>query len=218
MQTAMESWNRRYLRSESDQPAQSPPGTNPVFARLLGERIILLGSEVKDDNSNEICAALLLLAAQSRERDIALYINSPGGSVSAGMAIYDTMQFVSCDVSTVAMGLAGSMGQFLLSAGTRGKRYALPHARIMMHQPSGGMGGSATDVRIQAEQMMLVKRQLAELTAAHTGQTVEQIEADADRDRWFTAEQAREYGLIDRVMNRSELPTSESPRVGANTH
>jgi len=189
----------------SQQPEQLPSSTNPVFTRLLGERIIMLGSEVRDDNANEICAALLLLAAQSSDKDISLYINSPGGSVTAGMAIYDTMQFVNCEISTVAMGMAASMGQFLLSAGTRGKRYALPHARIMMHQPSGGMGGSATDIKIQAEQMMLIKRQLAELTAEQTGQSVEQIEEDSDRDRWFTADQAEQYGLIDRVMTRSEL-------------
>ena len=201
------SFGDRTIRAETA-PAEAQSAGNQVFTRLLGERIILLGAEVKDDNANEICSALLLLAAQSPVKDISLYINSPGGSVSAGMAIYDTMQFVSCDVSTVAMGLAGSMGQFLLSAGTRGKRYALPHARIMMHQPSGGMGGSATDIRIQAEQIMLMKRQLAELTAEHTGQSVEQIEADSDRDRWFTAEQAREYGLIDRVMSRAELQTN----------
>ncbi len=190
----------------SQQPDGPSFSDRLVFTRLLGERIILLGSEVRDDNANEICAALLLLAAQSTD-DISLYINSPGGSVTAGMAVYDTMEFISCDVSTVAMGLAGSMGQFLLSAGTPGKRYALPHARILMHQPSGGVGGSATDIRIQADQMMMVKRQLAELTAQHTGQTVEQIEADSDRDRWFTAEEAREYGLVDRVMSRSELRT-----------
>jgi ATP-dependent Clp protease protease subunit len=189
----------------SQQPEPPTSSTNPVFTRLLNERIILLGSEVRDDNANEICAALLLLAAQSPDRDISLYINSPGGSVTAGMAIYDTMQFVNCDITTVAMGMAASMGQFLLSAGTPGKRYALPHARIMMHQPSGGMGGSATDIKIQAEQMMLIKRQLAELTAKQTGQSVEQIEEDSDRDRWFTADQAQEYGLIDRVMTRSEL-------------
>jgi ATP-dependent Clp protease protease subunit len=191
---------------ESPSPESSSPAVNQVFNKLLGERIILLGAEVRDDNANEICSALLLLAAQSSDRDISLYINSPGGSVSAGMAIYDTMQFVECDVSTVVMGLAASMGQFLLSAGTPGKRFALPHARIMMHQPSGGIGGSATDIRIQAEQMLLMKRQLAELTAEHTGQPVEQIEADSDRDRWFTAEQAQEYGLVDRVMSRAELP------------
>ena len=188
----------------SQQPETTTSTTNPVFTRLLGERIILLGAEVKDDNANEICAALLLLAAQSPD-DISLYINSPGGSVTAGMAIYDTMQFVNCDITTVAMGMAASMGQFLLSSGTRGKRYALPHARIMMHQPSGGMGGSASDIKIQAEQLMLMKRQLAELTAKQTGQTVEQVEADSDRDRWFTADQAQAYGLIDRVMSRSEI-------------
>ena len=195
----------------SQTPEHPASSINPVFTRLLGERIVLLGSEVRDDNANEICAALLLLAAQSDD-DISLYINSPGGSVTAGMAIYDTMQFVNCDISTVAMGMAASMGQFLVSAGTRGKRYALPHARIMMHQPSGGMGGSATDIKIQAEQMLLIKRQLAELTAAHTGQTVEQIELDSDRDRWFTADQAEEYGLIDRVMTRSELHALSAAR------
>jgi ATP-dependent Clp protease protease subunit len=191
--------------SASQQPDQQMPWTNPVFTRLLNERIILLGAEVRDDNANEICAALLLLAAQSPDKDISLYINSPGGSVTAGMAIYDTMQFINCDISTVAMGMAASMGQFLLTSGTPGKRYALPHARIMMHQPSGGMGGSASDIKIQAEQMLLVKRQLAELTAQQTGQSVEQIELDSDRDRWFTAEQAREYGFIDRVLSRSEI-------------
>ena len=218
MTTNTSSWNRHDLWAIGrEQPLggrlslhaaehQTPPGasTNLVFNRLLGERIVVLGSEVRDENANEICGALLLLAAQSNE-DISLYINSPGGSVTAGMAIYDTMQFIDCDVSTVAMGLAGSMGQFLLSAGAPGKRYALPHSRIMMHQPSGGMGGSAADIKIQAEQILLVKRQLAELTARHTGQSVEQIEADADRDRWFTAEEAREYGLVDRVMGRAEL-------------
>ena len=202
----LDSFRIEYPRIDaSQQPEHPQSSTNPVFTRLLGERIILLGSEVKDENANEICAALLLLAAQSSDKDISLYINSPGGSVTAGMAIYDTMQFVNCDVSTVAMGMAASMGQFLLSAGTRGKRFALPHARIMMHQPSGGMGGSASDIKIQAEQMLLIKRQLAELTAQQTGQSVEQIELDSDRDRWFTADQAQEYGLIDRVMTRSEI-------------
>jgi ATP-dependent Clp protease, protease subunit len=194
----------------AEQPENPMSIANPVFTRLLNERIIMLGSEVKDENSNEICAALLLLAAQSPTKDISLYINSPGGSVTAGMAVYDTMQFVSCDIVTVAMGMAASMGQFLLSAGTPGKRFALPHARIMMHQPSGGIGGSAADIKIQAEQMMIMKRQLAELTAAHTGQTVEQIETDSDRDRWFTAEQAQGYGLIDRVMSSSELRSLSS--------
>ncbi|MBT0771138.1 ATP-dependent Clp protease proteolytic subunit [Kineosporia sp. J2-2] len=182
------------------------PASDQVYTRLLNERIVLLGSEVRDDNANQICSSLLLLAAQDPDRPISLYINSPGGSVDAGMAIYDTMQFISCDVSTVAMGMAASMGQFLLSAGTRGQRFALPHARVMMHQPSGGVGGSATDIRIQAEQMIRMKRQLAELTAAHTGQPLERIEEDADRDRWFTAQEAVDYGLVDRVLTRAELP------------
>ena len=185
--------------------ARSPqPGNggldDHIYNRLLKERIIFLGSDVRDDNANAICAQLLLLAAEDPEKDIWLYINSPGGSVTAGMAIFDTMQFVQPDVATVAMGLAASMGQFLLSAGTPGKRYATPHARIMMHQPSGGIGGTASDIKIQAEQMLHIKRQMAGLIAEHTGQTVEQIERDSDRDRWFTADQARQYGFVDHVV------------------
>ena len=171
-----------------------------IFNRLLKERIIWLGSEVRDENANTICAQLLLLAAEAPEKDIFLYINSPGGSVTAGMAIYDTMQFVKPDVATVAVGMAASMGQFLLSSGARGKRYATPHARVMMHQPSGGIGGTATDIRIHAELILHMKRQLAELTAQQTGKTVEQINSDADRDRWFTAPEALEYGFIDHVV------------------
>ena len=171
-----------------------------IYNRLLKERIIFLGSEVRDDNANAICAQLLLLAAEDPEKDIWLYINSPGGSVTAGMAIFDTMQWVPNDVATVAMGLAASMGQFLLSAGAPGKRYATPHARVMMHQPSGGIGGTASDIKIQAEQMLFVKKQMAELIAEHTGQSKEQIEKDSDRDRWFTAEQAKEYGFVDHVV------------------
>lgn len=171
-----------------------------VYQRLLEERIIFLGAAVEDHNSNLIAAQMLLLAAEDPEADIYLYINSPGGSVTAGMAIYDTMQYITNDVATVAMGLAASMGQFLLSAGEPGKRYALPHARIMMHQPSGGLGGTASDIKIQAEQMLSIKKQLAELIAQQTGQTLEQIEKDSDRDRWFTAEQAKEYGFIDHVV------------------
>jgi ATP-dependent Clp protease, protease subunit len=170
-----------------------------VYNRLLRERIIFLGSVVEDTNANLICAQLLLLAADDPHKDIWLYINSPGGSVSAGMAIYDTMQFVKNDVATVALGLAASMGQFLLCAGAAGKRYATPHARVMMHQPSGGLGGTASDIKIQAEQMIHTKKQMAELIAFHTGQTVEQIETDSDRDRWFTAENAKEYGMVDLV-------------------
>ena len=171
-----------------------------VYDRLLRERIIFLGAVVEDKMANAICAQMLLLAAEDSEKDIYLYINSPGGSVSAGMAIYDTMQYVKNDVATVAMGLAASMGQFLLCAGAPGKRYALPHARIMMHQPSGGISGTASDIKIQAEQMMYTKRKMAELIAEHTGQTQAQIAEDSDRDRWFTAEEAAEYGFVDSVV------------------
>ena len=171
-----------------------------VFDRLLRERIIFLGSVVEDIMANTVCAQLLLLAAEDPHRDIYLYVNSPGGSVTAGMAIYDTMQYIDNDVATVALGLAASMGQFLLCAGTRGKRYALPHARIMMHQPSGGIGGTASDIAIQAEQMLYVKKTMAERIAFHTGQTIDQIEQDSDRDRWFTADEARDYGFVDHVV------------------
>ena len=183
-----------------------------VFDRLLKDRIIWLGSEVRDENANAICAQLLLLAAEDPNKDIYLYINSPGGSVTAGMAIYDTMQFIQPDVATVAMGLAASMGQFLLSAGTRGKRYALPHARIMMHQPSAGIGGTASDIAIQAEQFKLTKREMAELIAEHTGQSVEQVQADSERDRWFTAQQALEYGFVDHVVaGVAQMPNGSGP-------
>ncbi|GID33178.1 ATP-dependent Clp protease proteolytic subunit [Paractinoplanes brasiliensis] len=171
-----------------------------VFNRLLRERIIFLGSEVTDSVANRICAQLLLLSAEDPERDIHLWINSPGGSVYSGMAIYDTMQFIDNDVQTVAMGMAASMGQLLLCAGAPGKRFSLPHARIMMHQPSGGMGGTAADIAIQAEQMLYTKRMFQERVAFHTGQTQEQIERDSDRDRWFTAEEAKDYGFIDKVI------------------
>ncbi|MBC9957134.1 ATP-dependent Clp protease proteolytic subunit [Yimella sp. cx-51] len=174
-----------------------------IYNRLLKERIIFLGSDVRDDNANAICAQLLLLAAEDPEKDIWLYINSPGGSVTAGMAIYDTMNWIPNDVATVAMGLAASMGQFLLSAGAKGKRYATPHARIMMHQPSGGIGGTASDIRTQAELLLGMKKELADLIAEHTGQTAEQVERDSDRDRWFTAKEAKEYGFVDHVFERS---------------
>jgi ATP-dependent Clp protease, protease subunit len=174
-----------------------------VYERLLRERIIVLGQEVNDSIANQISAQLLLLSAEDPTSDITLYINSPGGSVSAGMAIYDTMQWIEPDVSTVAMGLAASMGQFLLSAGTRGKRLALPHAQIMMHQPSGGLGGTETDITIRAESLRKLKRQLAELISEHTGQTFEQITEDSDRDRWFDPYEALEYGFIDHVVARS---------------
>ncbi|AEF39540.1 ATP-dependent Clp protease protease subunit [Hoyosella altamirensis] len=193
-------------------PAQNPEmrttsyGMNlsdSVFERLLQERIIFLGSQVDDEIANKLCAQILLLSAEDPTRDISLYINSPGGSVTSGMAIFDTMQYAECDIATYAMGLAASMGQFLLSAGTPGKRFALPHARIMMHQPSAGIGGTAADIAIQAEQFAYTKREMAELIAEHTGQSVEQIIEDSDRDRWFTATAAKEYGFVDHVISRA---------------
>ena len=177
--------------------------TDSIYNRLLKERIIWLGSEVRDDNANAICAQMLLLAAEDPERDIYLYINSPGGSVTAGMAIYDTMQYVQPDVATVATGLAASMGQHLLSAGAKGKRYLTPHARVLMHQPSGGAGGSATDIRINADLIIKMKQELAEITAANTGHTVEEIIADSDRDHWFSAQEALEYGFVDLSVRSS---------------
>src|SRR5690625_1904853 len=190
--------------SEMPKAAAADPKTfalgDHIYNRLLAERIVWLGSEVRDDNANQICAQIMLLAAEDPDKDIWLYINSPGGSITAGMAIYDTMKFVQPDVATVAMGMAASMGQFLLSSGTKGKRYATPHARVMMHQPSGGIGGTATDIRINAELILHMKRVLAEITAEQTGKTVDQINRDADRDRWFTAPEALEYGFIDHVV------------------
>ena len=172
-----------------------------VYQRLLKERIIWLGGEVRDDNANAICAQLLLLAAEDPDRDIYLYINSPGGSVTAGMAIYDTMQYIKPDVVTVGMGLAASMGQFLLTAGAPGKRYITPHTRVLLHQPLGGAGGSATEIRINADLILGMKKELAAITASRTGKTVEQVEADGDRDHWFTAREALEYGFVDRVID-----------------
>ncbi len=173
-----------------------------VFNRLLKNRVVLLGSDVNDDIANQICAQLLYLEGEDPDADIWLYINSPGGSVTAGMAIYDTMQFVSCDVATVCLGLAASMGQFLLTAGAPGKRYTLPNARVMMHQPLAGLRGQAADIAIQAEQLAFTKRRMAELIAQHSGQDLAQIQADSERDRWFTAEAARDYGLVDKVILR----------------
>ena len=185
--------------------AANPGGSDPameIYRMLLRERIVMLGTEVTDDAANQLIAQMLYLEGEDPERDIWLYINSPGGSVTAGMAIYDTMQFVRPDVGTICMGLSASMGQFLLCAGAPGKRYALPHARIMMHQPLGGVQGQAADIAIQAEQMKYTKKLMAERIASHTGQTVEQIEEDSERDRWFTAEQAKDYGIIDQVIVR----------------
>jgi ATP-dependent Clp protease protease subunit len=192
-----------------DLPVAQGPGGDPaqdIYNRLLRERIVFLGQEVNDQIANLITAQLLYLEGQDGDKDIWLYINSPGGSVTAGMAIYDTMQFVAPDVGTICMGLGASMGQFLLCAGTPGKRFALPHARILMHQPSGGVQGQASDIAIQAEQMAYTKKLMAERIAEHTGQTVEQVQLDSERDRWFTADEAKEYGIIDSVVaNRREL-------------
>jgi ATP-dependent Clp protease, protease subunit len=190
--------------------APDMPLGEQLFQRLLRHRIVFLGQQVDDDLANRICAELVLLAAEDGHRDISLYINSPGGSVSAGLAIYDMMQYVPNDVATYAMGMAASMGQFLLCAGAAGKRYAMPHAQVLLHQPHGGIGGTATDIRIQAEQILYLKRILAERTAMHTGQTVEQIEADSDRDRWFTADEAKDYGFVDHVVRSA----NEVPSVG----
>jgi ATP-dependent Clp protease, protease subunit len=181
-------------------------GRMDIFNRLLKNRIVVLGTDVNDEVANMICAQLLYLEGEDAARDIWLYINSPGGSVTSGMAIYDTMQFVSCDIATITMGLAASMGQFLLCAGAKNKRYALPNARIMMHQPLGGLRGQASDIAIQAEQMAYTKRMMFERIAQHTGQPYDKVVADADRDRWFSADEAKEYGLIDNViLKRGEI-------------
>jgi ATP-dependent Clp protease protease subunit len=185
--------------------ALADPGTD-IFKMLLKERIVVLGSDVNDQVANMLIAQLLYLEGEDAEKDIWLYINSPGGVITAGMAIYDTMQFIGPDVATICMGLAASMGQFLLCAGAKNKRFSLPNARIMMHQPSGGVQGQASDIAIQAEQMKYTKALMAERIAFHTGQSVEQVEEDSERDRWFSAEQAREYGIIDHVIqNRNEI-------------
>lgn len=186
-----------YMRT----PPSAATLADTVSERLLRERIVVLGSEVTDDVANTICGQLLLLAAESDD-DVALYINSPGGSVSAGLAIFDTMEFIGNDVATHVVGLAASMGQFLLTAGTKGKRFALPRARVLMHQPSGGFGGTAADIAIQAEAARHTKRTMQELIAEHSGHTVEEIRRDFDRDRWFTATQARDYGLVDHIQQR----------------
>ena len=189
------------------------PGSD-IFQRLLKERIVFIGSAIAQNTANLVCSQLILLEAENQERDISVYINSPGGSVTDGLGIYDTMQYVRCDVRTICVGLAASMGQFLLCAGTPGKRFALPHSRILMHQPSGQMQGQASDIAIQAEQIIYLKRMMAERIALHTGQTIERIEADSDRDRWFTAEEAREYGFIDEVIQKDAM---QVPTAGAGT-
>jgi len=196
--------------------APARPLDDDLAARLLHQRIVVLGQEVDDPVANRVCAQLLLLSAEDPRRDIVLCINSPGGSVSAALAMYDTMRLIPNDVATLAMGLAASAGQFLLSGGTPGKRFSLPHARVLMHQPSGGIGGTAVDIAIQAQNMAHTKRTMQGLIAAHTGQSVETIERDADRDRWFTAEEAREYGFVDRVVERLDdvRPGTSQHRAG----
>ena len=204
------------LQPTSAGPNESGMGLNDnVYQRLLQERIIWLGGEVRDDSANAICAQLLLLAAENPDEDIYLYINSPGGSVTAGMAIYDTMQYVKPDIATVGMGLAASMGQFLLTAGTNGKRYITPHTRVLMHQPSGGAGGSATDIRINADLILHMKKELAEIIADRTGKTVEQIDRDFDRDKWFTAQEALEYGFVDHIVDQPQSIGRKSSQEGA---
>ena len=187
-----------------------------VAARLLHQRIIVLGAEVDDQVANRLCGQLLLLSAEDPRGDVSLYINSPGGSVSAGLAIYDTMRLIPNDVSTLAMGLAGSMAQFLLTAGAAGKRYSLPHAQILMHQGSAGFGGTAADVEIYAGQLDRISRTMLRLTAEHTGQSVETVDLDSRRDRWFTAEEALGYGLIDHILDRVDdiRPMSARRTVG----
>lgn len=177
-----------------------------IFTRLLKNRVVMLGTDVNDEIANQICAQLLYLEGEDANADIWLYINSPGGSVTAGMAIYDTMQFVSCNVATVCMGLAASMGQFLLTAGAEGKRYTLPNSRIMMHQPLAGLRGQASDIAIQVEQSRFIKLRMAELIAHHSGHTVAEVQADSERDNWFSAEEAKNYGLVDKVIvKRGEI-------------
>jgi ATP-dependent Clp protease protease subunit len=196
------------VKNETEHHMAEPTLQPSVFDRLLKDRIIWLGSEVRDDNANEIAAKLLLLAAEDPKRDISLYINSPGGSITAGMAIYDTMQFVPNDIVTVGIGMAASMGQLLLTSGTPGKRFITPNARVLLHQPHGGFGGTASDIQTQAQLILDMKRRLAEITAEATGKTVEQINADGDRDRWFNAEQALEYGFVDHIR-KTALDVSE---------
>ena len=171
-----------------------------IYSRLLKDRIVFLGGEIDDDTANLVVAQMLFLEMEDPDQDIMLYINSPGGSISAGMAIYDTMHYVKCEVSTVCVGMAASMGAFLLAAGAKGKRKALPNAEIMIHQPLGGARGQATDIAIQAEQIMRIKRKMNELLSKHTGQTIKTIEKDVERDHYMTADEALKYGLIDEII------------------
>jgi ATP-dependent Clp protease, protease subunit len=186
-----------------------------IFSRLLMDRIIFLGSAINDDVANIIIAQLLFLEADNPERDIYLYLNSPGGIVSSGLAIYDTMQYLKAPVNTICMGMAASMGSFLLAAGTKGKRSVLPHARIMIHQPSGGAQGTAADIEIQAREILYLRSKLNGLYAQHTGQPIETIERDMDRDRFMSAEEAREYGLIDHVISKRTDIQTIAAKIGS---
>ncbi|MEV5978042.1 ATP-dependent Clp protease proteolytic subunit [Streptomyces sp. NPDC052114] len=208
-------WDAARPRGEDGETAPSRFDDH-LAAQLLNQRIVFLGTQVDEVSANRVCAQMLLLSAEDPKTDISLYINSPGGSVTAGLAIYDTMRLIPNDVATLAMGFAASMGQFLLSVGTRGKRFALPNARIMMHQPSAGIGGTTADIAIQAENLEFTKRAIERITAEHTGQSQETISHDGDRDRWFTAEQAREYGMVDRVVESLEdvRPAGSKRRIG----
>lgn len=209
-------WNPALAPRAEEGDTQPTRFDDHLAAQLLGQRIVFLGTQVDEVSANRVCAQLLLLSAEDPRTDIALYINSPGGSVHAGLAIYDTMRLIPNDVATLAMGFAASMGQFLLTVGTPGKRHALPNARIMMHQPSAGVGGSTADIEIQAENLEFTKRSIERITAEHTGQSEETIHSDSDRDRWFTAEQAKEYGMVDHVVSAlaDVRPAATKPRMG----
>ncbi|QKW08824.1 ATP-dependent Clp protease proteolytic subunit [Streptomyces sp. NA04227] len=193
-------WNPALRPRAEEGDTQPSRFDDHLAAQLLHQRIVFLGTQVDEVSANRICAQMLLLSAEDPRTDISLYINSPGGSVTAGLAIYDTMQLIPNDVSTLVMGFAASMGQFLLSVGTPGKRFALPNARIMMHQPSGGIGGTTADIAIQAENLEFIKKTIERITASHTGQSEETIARDGARDRWFTAEEAKAYGMVDGVV------------------
>ncbi|KUJ70459.1 ATP-dependent Clp protease proteolytic subunit [Streptomyces albus subsp. albus] len=209
-------WDPALTPRAEDGSTPASPFDDHLAAQLLTQRIVVLGTQVDEVSANRVCAQLLLLSAEDPRTDISLYINSPGGSVTAGLAIYDTMRLIPNDVSTLAMGFAASMGQFLVTVGTAGKRYALPNARIMMHQPSAGIGGTAADIEIQAENLQFTKEAIERITAEHTGQTRETISRDGDRDRWFTAEQAKEYGMVDSVLESLEdvRPAGPKRRIG----
>lgn len=206
--------NTTTLRSET--PPHAGPFDDQLAARLLHQRIVVIGTEIDDAVATRVCAQLLLLSAEDSAADVALFVNSPGGSVTAGLGMYDTMRLLPNDVVTVGVGFAASMGQFLLTGGTPGKRYVLPHTRVLMHQPSAGIGGTAIDIAIQAENLEHTKRVMAELTAQHTGRTLAQITEDADRDRWFTATEAVEYGFVDRVVESVDdvRPMAPGRKVG----